>query len=301
MSTWTLRQVDEVRSWVPGMQDRLTLDPYVRLDDTDLLDELTGRRHKLNESAGSMVQLIGTGTDVRSLVHDYGQRYGLDHTTAARDVQDVRDVLQEHGLLRARRHWPSRLHPTLLWLVLVDLIALRWPLPPARRYPASFFGLLRGVSRSCSTGLIGALALSVTVTALLLLPSSNALFPTPSVGVAVAWGCTPLWLYLAMAIQFAMHELGHILMARRYGAVTYVVVRGLRISVLYQRVGVGQGRAVALAGPTLGVLTALVSAGAALAFSLPGALASMIAVAGLPHLWSFTPWSSDGKALWRST
>ena len=145
--------------------------------------------------------------------------------------------------------------------------------------------------------------IDTSTTMRLLSTSSRALAPVAAVYAATAFAITvvavtPLGVDTALAAAAAcatgagvwLHELGHAAALRRVPSC--VVVRGLRVAVLHRPVGTGHTRAVAAAGPVVGVAAAAITA--FIATTPEGATAA--GVLGTQSL-GFTVLTSDGRRL----
>ncbi|OON80807.1 hypothetical protein [Streptomyces tsukubensis] len=76
-----------------------------------ILDESTGRWSYLTPSAASAVLLLLSSTTENQATEQYGERYGLSHDLAAKDIRMVTTALTRQGVTfgsAVRRPWRRR-------------------------------------------------------------------------------------------------------------------------------------------------------------------------------------------------
>ena len=189
--------------------------------------------------------------------------------------------------------------------------AVSWLLAPpgrraGRRHPATAAGTARAVLSSQRVPL-SLLALGVPLASLLAVAVVSAGASVGSTaGVATGLGSMLAHVWVAVggfALLTVLHELAHVLVARRMGAtVLYVHSRGWVVSVVHSRLGAGREAVVGLAGPlvgfTVGAATALaLHAYAGEPLGLQTSFAATILAIAVTQLVSLGPWSQDGRSV----
>lgn len=284
--------------------DHLRLTEHVTVNEDQVIDSLTGRHLRINGSARIALRLIAAGGTFNEITGSYGSAFGIGPDVARRDVRTIATSLDTMSMLVLTPHLPTRLRPSALWGSVDRLIRLEWDTPSARRYPGTLAGLLRAVTRSGRWSLLGATVSALLLLAVLLGFSTGAdtpggtLLTYGEIGNSALYALTPLLINMLLLGQLAAHEAGHLLAATRYRTVNYVAVRGLRLYVAHGELRPGPTRLIALAGPIGGVLGTAATAAAGLLIGLGPLVSGLLAAMSVPHLWSLTPWSSDGKYIW---
>lgn len=279
------------------LDDVVGLDAHVAIENDHLRDLLTGRAHPVNGTAHHIVRQLRTGADLRQVVDSYQSAFGLDVDTALRDVLAVLESCDSAALLVVRRNWSTRLRPWSLYLSTKTALSLGWGRPPARRAPATFWGLAMAVARSSRAGAISAVIAGIALAGVLFAVNPSSL-SGPATLKVLLYCATPVGVYLVMAVQFGAHEGGHLLAARGLGHVSYLTTRGLQMSLAHASTRDSGDRMIALAGPVCGLLAAAVCVAIGVLAGLPPMFSTLMAGLGVPHVWSLTPWSTDGRMVW---
>jgi hypothetical protein len=288
--------------------DRVGLALGVGVDRGGLTDALAERRYRLNAVGRDVVRQLTARPTLWSVAGRMSDRYGIEPQLAWHDLVALVDQLDEQALVVVRRDPATRLR--CWWREIVQLfitgqflslLTFEWVSqgrPPARRRPASVFGLVAASAHVYVLFLAGLLLLGVSGSV-----------AVAAIGGDLATIAAPLIRALAMCTVFlglaVLHEGGHVLAARLLGLRTYYVVsRGWALGVARDADDGWRSRVVSLAGPlgafAVGAALAMVildERWAALGLQpldamIPASLAAF-------HIISLTPWATDGRLLWR--
>jgi hypothetical protein len=87
----------------PARETRLRVPPHVVYrafpSETVVLNLRTGQYHALNESAGTMFQILSTAETLANAATQVANHYGIPEATAERDLARLCASLLERGLL----------------------------------------------------------------------------------------------------------------------------------------------------------------------------------------------------------
>ncbi|MBT2513389.1 PqqD family protein [Arthrobacter sp. ISL-30] len=262
-----------------------------------LIDQLTGTRLSLNGPAVQLLAAVDGKTSVEDCASLIAAEHGWDSTRVTNDFAAVIDNLERYSLLHIRRSFLSRLQRQNIITALSRLLSLDWPRPPLRRYPPNLLSLTLACLRATRWGLLAGMIVSCL---LALVFTMQGLGQTAN-GWKLAYAFLPFILFLALVSHIIFHEAGHLaamnLLAPQSSK--YVLVRGLRISVAHSSLGPTTERAVAVAGPLAGLAGAQFIGLALLAVPEMSAVAPVINLSGFLHLYSFCPWTADGRMIWK--
>lgn len=213
------------------LSDWMMLEEHVLIGEEGACDSLTGRHLLANETAQSMLRMLADGGVLRDLIRRHAERYAIGVSEAERDVRRIIERLDAVALLVTYPARVRRLHPILLVPAAVRVAKLEWFDPPARRYPPTVAGLIRGTARACRASIIGGLMASIGLLALFIFltltdaPALAERMVLVGVNETVLLTALPLLLALCLTLQLAAHEGGHLMLARHYGASSFMVVR----------------------------------------------------------------------------
>lgn len=260
--------------------DILSLSPGFRLNcsNNTLEDTALGVAHQLQPQAHALVIVLVRGLAVAELRN-------LAVVVSVKDLQltELLGALNiTGGLLRSRaaRAWPKAPFIQLSHLLMGIMYSrLSWRRPGT---PANVFV---GVARA---------SLPVSISAALV-----GSFMVGSGTVSLGTGALAVGFGLAVfLLSIFLHELVHILLARRGGAQTAVLQRGMRLGILHRTLPPHIEIRSALAGPAVGLGTGLVAASCV--FALSPTLGLLGCSIGLFHLGGLLPWYGDGISLRRA-
>lgn len=239
-----------------------------------LADEVTQAKHRLHPQAAQAIRGLQRPTDAQQWC-----RAALRAGLRPADVTDILTALNTIAGLRvhrtARGSWTVLLQRTFF------VFQGRMPTPLARRYPANPAGVLRAVVQSELFFFAGVVAVGV-----LAYGASLPLALIVKVAVLSA---------LSFSVSTYLHELTHVCILASGPAVC--LQKGLHVGVLHSPVSPRREVSSALAGPAVGMLSALfICASFSVVVRARWPLLFGAAV-GLLHMISLLPLYGDGKAL----
>lgn len=282
--------------------DRVALYPGVSLENTKrtLVDSTTGGCLILNSTGVEICEELREGATVSDVVDSLATNHAIPIGLASRDVTALVAELNLRGLLSIRSSWPARFTRLSLqarWFHLMEGELLRAPL--ARR-PPTLFNLVIATAPT----MISLILMSSAVAVLLITAGSAALgAANASTGLTTA-------LPVIFALQFwaglVAHEAGHLLATRLAKGATafFWASRPTSVALRFGAATAREERAVLLTGPLSGIGACIVATFAvwvtASRLHAPTSIAVVAFFATVaPHVWSLSPWSADGKGIWR--
>lgn len=269
----------------------------VSLDGGVLVDHLTGRRLTLNESATMLLSTIDGKSSLEECALRAAETTGWDWKTLINDLSAIVDHLERSSLVHIRRSLWSRLQPENLISAVGRFATLNWRRPHVRRYVPTAWALTVACLRAMRWGLLA----GVLISGIMALVFFGQGLGQNGDGWKFAYAFLPFLLFLCLVGHIIIHEAGHLvamnILAPRHSK--YVVVRGLRVSVAHAPLGTGIRRRVAIAGPLAGLFGAQIIGFACFFVPALTAVAPIVNLSGLLHLYSLSPWTADGRMIWK--
>lgn len=256
--------------------DMIRLHHTLQITNIAVVDTVLGVTHQALPTAVPLLQILKRGTTYRELLL-IAHRNGC--STA--QLRELIGFLQISGGIERYRQlhtWPE----AILSSIRSGCMGLR-DSALAHRYKASPIGLLLSViTATQSVSLLGA----VVMVLLSELQQWNGSF------------CAYVYAYsLSLFIgSIYVHEVGHLIVLRKYRAPAVIVRQGFRIGILHQRLSAQKELRIGFTGPISGILTCLTSAVICAIFGERLFAGISLTIACL-HLCALLPWYGDGKSI----
>lgn len=269
----------------------------VVLEGQFVIDHLTGTKLPVNSSAALLLAAIDGKTSVEHCALLVATENGWDPDEVVNDFAAVIDDLERSSLLHIRRSFFSRLKHENVIAAVGRIVSLDWPRPTVRRYAPNLWSLAIACLRATRWGLLTGFIVSTIMAIVFLTQGLGHNGDSWKLGYAYI----PFFLFLALVGHIILHEAGHLAAMNVLAPLRskYVLVRGLQVSVAHASLEARTKRAVAAAGPLAGLIGAQLIGIVFLLVPALDAVAPVVNLTGLLHLYSFFPWTADGRMIWR--
>lgn len=256
--------------------DTLLLSAHFMVKGRELYDTTVQASHGLQPHATNILKVLKGGITYGDLLK-LGEQLRIDHSA----LQELLGFLNTIGALQRKRNWQGAVQAFRMYCTHALIGIVHTGL--SYRTKANTKGLAIGILRAITpvilaTGVVAGLA------------GAAGLAPPALIGIqALSWISL---LYSSILI----HELGHVLVLKRYGVTTHILQRGFRLGLIHTRSNPITEIHSLIAGPLCGILLC----GSAVIAGLHGDVLPLTwaGIAGMAcHMLSLLPLYGDGQSL----